>query len=121
MDFNGYIPFHPINSRKILGFAPTMCLRVVDGSTNYGIHHAAGTQKSEWSEGVDLFKSDFSNENINLTNSLSNCQKAYQFGIFIEKGKNFYQNITAISIVPRYLILSHLIKVLTHSSTHSLT
>ena len=118
VDFVGYIPFNPINSRKILGFSPTMSLRVVDGTSSSS--NSSLSRKSEWSDGLDLLKADLTtaSEYMNISffsqtakeskGDLSTSKlidgglnRTYQFGVFVEKGKNFYQNITAVSIVPR--------------------
>lgn len=102
MQIVGDFPFRP---HRMLGLSPLLAMRVAD--------------ETDWSDTVDLLKSDFDcRENTITLTALSTpsyIQKSfhcvnsfYEFGVFVERGKGLLQNMTSVSIVPRHIILSNL-------------
>ncbi len=124
--FEGDIPFKP---HRMLGFNPSMSLRVPAGNT-------------EWSDALDVIKGDFdsselcittsaapalssSTSSIHNTSSKFNMSKSstgslpgaalaaapaalYEFGAFLERGRGFLHNITTVTLVPKHVIVSRL-------------
>jgi hypothetical protein len=94
----GLIPFNP---KKVL-FSSSMCIRA----------------QHSWSESIDLLKAGLGGvaEHIcvkePVDNSTSNknesIRKAYDFGVLIERGKSIFENISMVTIVPRFIISSKL-------------
>ena len=100
MKMEGDIPFY---TKKLLG-QPSLSLRV--------------PKQTEWSDSIDLMKSDFGSTFINddiINVGIAagprtqgyNCRQ-FQFGAYIQKGKGLYQNISSVSVVPKYIIISKL-------------
>ncbi|CAK9250500.1 unnamed protein product, partial [Sphagnum jensenii] len=103
MRFDGNVPFNP---HKFLGFYPSLSLRVPD--------------ETDWSNALNLLGADFgsggdyvtvynqASDGSDRNTSSSKLDLHYEFGIYAEKGKGIYQNITSISIVPKHIIVSKL-------------
>jgi hypothetical protein len=109
MPFEGDLPFNP---KKTLGFNPMLSIRV--------------PALSGWSEGLDVFASAFgqgrdiisvkrsggssSFSSMSSRRSLTDeaAESIIEFGAHVERGKDFYQNVTSISFVPKYILLSKL-------------
>jgi len=85
----GDIPFY---TRKLLGFTPSLSLRV--------------PKQTDWSDSIDLVKSDFgstfTNDDI-ITLGVANGQRLgyigrqFQFGAYIEKGKGMISSSSSSS------------------------
>lgn len=92
----GLIPFNP---KKLL-FSSLMCIR---------------TDKT-WSESIDLLKVGLggAGEQISLVESNNSTGESdsriisHDFGVLIERGKLAFENISIVTIVPRYIISSKL-------------
>lgn len=104
MRFDGNIPFNPKNS-SFISFQQTLSLRVPN--------------QTDWSQAIDLLSSNFGSgsDYVSVSNSQptdlggrvakqSSLDNQYEFGVYAEKGKGFYQNVTSISVVPKYILIS---------------
>ena len=95
----GDFPFRP---HRMLGLSPLLAIRVAD--------------ETDWSETVDLLKSDFDSHEVTIALSSAGSQKHhgrgsdvyYEFGICAERGKGVLQNTTSVAIVPKHILISKL-------------
>lgn len=96
-----YIPYH---FQRMMGLSNFLSIRV--------------ESNSDWTEGLDLSKVGFEdgNSSVVLDSNLSTTvngqsitmNRSVELGIRVERGKGFFQGITSICLVPRFIIISKL-------------
>jgi hypothetical protein len=94
-----YIPFH---HHKLIGFTNSFSIRV--------------ESSSEWTDGIDLSKLGFEGGNASINASIWTpsevttgvVNRIVEFGVYVERGKGLFQNITTLCVVPRHILISKL-------------